>query len=41
MDNVHVSFISLNMKEERFEEYRFYKNTTLGLNLLDFSIVLN
>ena len=40
MDSVHVSFISLNMKEEGFEKYRCDKNTTLGLNLLDFSIVL-
>ena len=27
MDNVHVSFVSLNMKEEGFEEYRCDKNT--------------
>ena len=40
MDTVHVSFVSLNMKEESFEEYRCYKNTTLGLNLHDFGKVL-
>ena len=28
------------MKEEGFEEYRCDKNTTLGLNLLDFNKVL-
>ena len=33
MDSVHVS---LNMKEEGFEEYRCDKNTLLGLHLLDF-----
>ena len=40
MDSVHASLVSFNMKEEDFEEYRFDKNTTLGLNLLDFDKVL-
>ena len=40
MDSAHVSLVSLNMKEEGFEEYRCDKNTTLGLNLLDFGKVL-
>ena len=40
MDNAHASLVSLNMKEEGFEEYRCDKNTTLGLNLLDFGKVL-
>ena len=40
MDSVQVSFVSLNMKEEGFEEYRCDKNTVLGLNLLDFGKVL-
>ena len=37
MDSAHISLVSLNMKEE---EYRCDKNTTLGLNLLDFDKVL-
>ena len=40
MDSAHVSLVSLNMKEESFEQYRWDKNTTLGLNLLDFDKVL-
>ena len=40
MDSAHVSLVSLNMKEESFEQYRWDKNTTLGLNLLDFGKVL-
>ena len=36
MDSTHISLISLNMKEEGFEEYRCDKNTLLGLHLLDF-----
>ena len=40
MDNAHASLVSFNMKEEGFEEYRCDKNTTLGLNLLDFGKVL-
>ena len=36
MDSTYVSLVSLNMKEEGFEEYRCDKNTVLGLNLLDF-----
>jgi proliferating cell nuclear antigen len=40
MDSAHVSLVSLNMKEEGFEEYRCDKNTTLGLNLIDFGKVL-
>ena len=40
MDSAHVSLVSLNMKEEGFEEYRCDKNTTLGLNLTDFGKVL-
>ena len=37
MDSVHIS---LNMKEEGFEEYRCDKITVLGLNWLDFGKVL-
>ena len=40
MDSTYVSLVSLNMKEEGFEEYRWDKNTILGLNLLDFVKVL-
>ena len=40
MESVHASLVSFNMKEEDFEEYRCDKNTTLGLNLLDFNKVL-
>ena len=40
MDSAYISLVSLNMKEESFEEYRWDKNTTLGLNLLDFDKVL-
>ena len=36
MDSIHISFVSLNMKKE---EYRYDKNTVLGLNLLDFGKV--
>ena len=39
MDSAHISLVSLNMKEEGFEEYRCDKNTVLGLNLLDFGKV--
>ena len=40
MDSGNVSLVSLNMKEESFEQYRWDKNTVLGLNLLDFGKVL-
>ena len=40
MDSAHVSLVALGMKEEGFEEYRCDKNTTLGLNLIDFGKVL-
>ena len=40
MDSAHISLVSLNMKEEGFEEYRWDKNTVLGLNLLYFGKVL-
>ena len=40
MDIAHISLVSLNMKEEGFEEYRCDKNTVLGLNLLYFGKVL-
>ena len=40
MDSAHISLVSLNMKEEDFEEFRCDKNTTLGLNLIDFGKVL-
>ena len=40
MDNAHASFVSFNMKEEGFEEYRCDKSTGLGLNLFDFGKVL-
>ena len=40
MDSAHVSLVSLNLKEEGFEEFRCDKNTTLGLNLIDFGKVL-
>ena len=40
MDSAHASRVLLNMKEEGFEEHRCDKNITLGLNLLDFDIVL-
>ena len=40
MDSAHVSLVALKMKEEGFEEYRCDKNTTLGLNLVDFGKVL-
>ena len=37
---IDSSLVSLNMKEECFEEYRCDKNTVLGLNLLDFGKIL-
>ena len=40
MDSAYISLVSLNMKEEDFEEYRCDKNTVLGLNLLDFGKIL-
>ena len=40
MDSAHISLVSLNMKEEGFEEYRCDKNPVSGLNLLDFGKVL-
>ena len=40
MDSAHISLVSLNMKEEGFEEYRCDKITVLCLNLLDFGKIL-
>ena len=40
MDSAYTSLVSFNMKEEGFEEYRYDKNTVLGLNLLYFGKVL-
>jgi len=39
MDSAYISLVSLNMKEEGFVEYRWDKNTVLGLNWLDFGKV--
>ena len=39
MDSAHASRVLLNMKEEGFVEYRWDKNTVLGLNWLDFGKV--
>ena len=41
MDSAHVSLVSLKINETGFEEYRCDKNITLGLNLSDFSKILN
>ena len=40
MDSSHVALVTLNLSSEGFEEYRCDKNTTLGLNLIDFGKVL-
>ena len=40
MGSAHISIVSLNKKEEGFEEYRCDKNTKLGLNLFDFGKLL-
>ena len=40
MDSAHVSLVSLKIQDTGFEEYRCDKNTTLGINLADFSKIL-
>lgn len=40
MDSAHVSLVSLKMNDTGFAEYRCDKNTTLGINLADFSKIL-